>query len=84
MCYSGMHTSKGSVPFADVQSGGNTSGEKHMNKRRFHGEIARLRAPERLALLETERVVDTCLEGITARNVLVVHSLNTHRIHYTS
>jgi len=41
-----------------------------MHERRFHGEVERLRSPERLVLLETERVVDTCLEGITARKVL--------------
>jgi ubiquinone/menaquinone biosynthesis C-methylase UbiE len=41
-----------------------------MNERRFHGQIERLRSPGRLLLLETERVVDTCLEGMTARNVL--------------
>jgi ubiquinone/menaquinone biosynthesis C-methylase UbiE len=43
-----------------------------MNERRFHGEVERLRSPERLALLETERVVDTCLEGIPVRNVLEI------------
>lgn len=29
-----------------------------------------MRSPERLALLETERVVDACLEGVAARTVL--------------
>lgn len=41
-----------------------------MHERRFQGEVERLRSPRRLALLETERVVDTCLEGIQARSVL--------------
>ncbi|MCX6122332.1 MAG: class I SAM-dependent methyltransferase [Ignavibacteriales bacterium] len=43
-----------------------------MHERRFHGEIERLRTPQRLALLEVERVVDLCLEGIQATNVLDV------------
>jgi ubiquinone/menaquinone biosynthesis C-methylase UbiE len=41
-----------------------------MHERRFSGEIDRLRAPERLALLEVDRVVDLCLEGIHAVDVL--------------
>jgi ubiquinone/menaquinone biosynthesis C-methylase UbiE len=41
-----------------------------MHERRFHGEIERLRAPERVALLEVDRVVNLCLEGIHAVDVL--------------
>jgi ubiquinone/menaquinone biosynthesis C-methylase UbiE len=41
-----------------------------MHERRFHGNIERLRAPERLALLETGRVVDACLDGISVKNML--------------
>jgi ubiquinone/menaquinone biosynthesis C-methylase UbiE len=43
-----------------------------MHERRFQGDIERLRAPERLALLETDRVIDLCLEGIQVDNVLDV------------
>jgi ubiquinone/menaquinone biosynthesis C-methylase UbiE len=43
-----------------------------MHERRFHGEIERLRTPQRLALLEVDRVVDLSLEGIEAANVLDV------------
>jgi ubiquinone/menaquinone biosynthesis C-methylase UbiE len=43
-----------------------------MHERRYNGEIERLRAPERVALLEVDRVVDLCLEGIKAANVLDV------------
>jgi ubiquinone/menaquinone biosynthesis C-methylase UbiE len=43
-----------------------------MHERRFHGEIERLRAPERVALLEVDRVVNLCLEGIQAVDVLDV------------
>jgi ubiquinone/menaquinone biosynthesis C-methylase UbiE len=43
-----------------------------MHERRFNGEVERLRAPERLAMLEIDRVIDLCLEGIKAMNVLDV------------
>jgi ubiquinone/menaquinone biosynthesis C-methylase UbiE len=43
-----------------------------MHERRFQAEIERLRAPERLARLEVDRVVQACLEGLTARSVLDV------------
>jgi ubiquinone/menaquinone biosynthesis C-methylase UbiE len=43
-----------------------------MHERRFRGAGERLRAPQRLALLEVEKVVDLCLEGIQAVNVLDV------------
>ena len=41
-----------------------------MHERRFHGEIERLRTPQRLTLLEVDRVVDFCLEGIRANDLL--------------
>ncbi len=37
-----------------------------MNERRYDGEIERLRSPQRLALLEVERVVSLSLEGLDA------------------
>jgi ubiquinone/menaquinone biosynthesis C-methylase UbiE len=40
--------------------------------RRYAGEAERLRNPDRLKLLEVERVVDLCLEGITAGTMLDV------------
>lgn len=43
-----------------------------MHERRYNREIERLRAPQRLALLEVERVVDLCLEGIQTMTVLDV------------
>jgi ubiquinone/menaquinone biosynthesis C-methylase UbiE len=43
-----------------------------MHERRFNGEVERLRAPQRVALLEIERVVDLCLEGIYVNSVLDV------------
>lgn len=45
-----------------------------MHERRFNGEVERLRAPQRVALLEVDRVVDLCLEGIHVNNVLDVGS----------
>lgn len=42
------------------------------HERRFHGNADRLRSPERLALLEVERVVGLCLEGVSASRVLDV------------
>ena len=45
-----------------------------MHERRFKGEIERLRSPERIALLEVGRVVDLCLDGIRATDVLDVGS----------
>jgi ubiquinone/menaquinone biosynthesis C-methylase UbiE len=41
-----------------------------MKDRRFHGHPRDLRSPERLERLEVGRVVDLCLEGITAVSVL--------------
>jgi ubiquinone/menaquinone biosynthesis C-methylase UbiE len=48
----------------------NFQGLVHMNERRFHGNVERLRAPGRLEMLEIERVVSTCLENATIRTVL--------------
>ncbi|MHB0867023.1 MAG: class I SAM-dependent methyltransferase [Thermoleophilia bacterium] len=42
------------------------------HERRFHGEPERLRSPERLALLEVERVLALSLEGLQAKSVLDV------------
>lgn len=43
-----------------------------MDERAYKGEIAKLRAPERLKLLEVERVVELCLEQIFITKVLDV------------
>jgi ubiquinone/menaquinone biosynthesis C-methylase UbiE len=43
-----------------------------MHERRYTGEIERLRAPHRVTLLEVDHVVDLCLEGIQAVDVLDV------------
>lgn len=43
-----------------------------MHEKRFHGEIDRLRSPERVERLEVERVVDQCLEGAHIESVLDV------------
>jgi len=43
-----------------------------MHEKRFEGDIARLRAPERVERLEVERVVDLCLEGKANPTVLDV------------
>jgi len=42
------------------------------HERRFHGGAERLRAPERLQLLETERVVQLSTEGLKVESVLDV------------
>jgi ubiquinone/menaquinone biosynthesis C-methylase UbiE len=42
------------------------------HERRFHGDGARLRSPDRVALLEVDRVVALALEGLAARRVLDV------------
>jgi len=44
----------------------------HIHERRFHGAADRLRSPERIALLEVDRVVSLVLEGLTAATVLDV------------
>ncbi|MGD0590072.1 MAG: class I SAM-dependent methyltransferase [Bacteroidota bacterium] len=43
-----------------------------MHERRYNGEIERLRVLQRVALLEVDRVVNLCLDGIQATNVLDV------------
>jgi ubiquinone/menaquinone biosynthesis C-methylase UbiE len=43
-----------------------------MYERRFQGEADRLRAQERIALLEVDRVADSCLSGLAIGNVLDV------------
>jgi ubiquinone/menaquinone biosynthesis C-methylase UbiE len=43
-----------------------------MHERRFHGDAARLRSPERLARLEVDRVVALSLEEIAPRTLLDV------------
>lgn len=43
-----------------------------MHECRFHGDPERLRAPERVVLLEVDRVVQLTLEGITAGTILDV------------
>jgi ubiquinone/menaquinone biosynthesis C-methylase UbiE len=45
-----------------------------MHEKRFDGEIERLRAPERVARLEVERVVSLCLNEAELKNVLDVGS----------
>lgn len=48
-------------------------GDNRVNhERRFSGEIERLRLSRRVALLEVERVVDLCLEGIHVNSMLDV------------
>jgi ubiquinone/menaquinone biosynthesis C-methylase UbiE len=46
--------------------------DTHLHERRFHGEPDRLRSPERLALLEVERVVTLSMEGVSVESVLDV------------
>jgi ubiquinone/menaquinone biosynthesis C-methylase UbiE len=41
-----------------------------MHEKRFNGKVERLRAPERVALLEVERVVSLSLEGAELKTVL--------------
>jgi ubiquinone/menaquinone biosynthesis C-methylase UbiE len=43
-----------------------------MHERRFHGEVERLRVPQRVALLEVDRVIGLCLEDTQIMNVLDV------------
>jgi ubiquinone/menaquinone biosynthesis C-methylase UbiE len=43
-----------------------------VHEKRFKGNIDRLRAPERVARLEVDRVVDLCLEGGSVGSVLEV------------
>jgi ubiquinone/menaquinone biosynthesis C-methylase UbiE len=46
--------------------------DSRTHERRFHGEPDRLRSPERIALLEVERVVALSLERLAAKNALDV------------
>lgn len=46
--------------------------EGNGHEKRFSGEAARLRRPERVALLEVERVVGLSLEGVKVRKMLDV------------
>ncbi len=46
--------------------------DQNHHEKRFHGNLARLRSAERVAMLEPARVVAYSLECITARNVLDV------------
>ena len=43
-----------------------------MHERRFQKEAKELRSDERIALLETDRVVESCLDGLHIRSVLDV------------
>lgn len=43
-----------------------------MHEKRFHGGLERLRSAERLAMMETARVVSLSLEGLTSPRVLDV------------
>lgn len=43
-----------------------------MHERRFHGQAERLRSAQRLELVEVERVVGLCLEGLEVETVLDV------------
>jgi 2-polyprenyl-3-methyl-5-hydroxy-6-metoxy-1,4-benzoquinol methylase len=44
------------------------------NERRFHGKPDRLRSPERLALLEVERVIALSVEGLEPGRMLDVET----------
>ena len=43
-----------------------------MHEKIYEGGVERLRAPERVARLEVERVVSICLEGVELKSVLDV------------
>ncbi len=43
-----------------------------MNERTFHGDISRLRSPERMARLEVDRVVELCLSDNAIQSMLDV------------
>ncbi len=49
-----------------------SEGATHDHERRFHGAAERLRAPERVELLETEAVAQLCAEGVDVVSVLDV------------
>ncbi|MHB1390904.1 MAG: class I SAM-dependent methyltransferase [Thermoleophilia bacterium] len=56
----------------DGKTGHHHGHDQEAHERRFHGEPERLRSPERLALLEVERVVALSLEDLQAKRVLDV------------
>jgi hypothetical protein len=45
-----------------------------MHKRRYSGTVERLRMPERLALLEVDRVVNLAMKGSVSTTVLDVRT----------
>jgi ubiquinone/menaquinone biosynthesis C-methylase UbiE len=47
-------------------------GNTHLHERRYNAEIERLRSPQRVALLEVERVIDLCLDGIHVSSMMDV------------
>jgi ubiquinone/menaquinone biosynthesis C-methylase UbiE len=47
-------------------------GGERRHERRFHGSPEMLRSPGRVALMEVERVVALCLEGLDAKSALDV------------
>ena len=47
-------------------------GDEHNHERRFHGGPDRLRAPERIALMEVPRVAALSSEGLTIQTALDV------------
>jgi ubiquinone/menaquinone biosynthesis C-methylase UbiE len=51
---------------------GHETGAAHDHGKMFHGGAERLRAPERLALMEVPRVVQLSLEGATVATILDV------------
>jgi ubiquinone/menaquinone biosynthesis C-methylase UbiE len=50
----------------------NSHNNASVHERRFGGNIERLRLPDRIVLLEVERVVDLCFEGLHASSILDV------------
>ena len=44
----------------------------HMHERRFHKKAELLRSSERIALLEVDRVVRSCIEGLSIQSMLDV------------
>ena len=57
---------------SDDQAHEHLTNDKHTHERRFQGEADRLRAPERLALMEVPRVTGLSSEGLTVKNALDV------------
>jgi methylase of polypeptide subunit release factors len=44
--------------------------DSHRHYRRFHGDPKRLRSPQRVALLEVERVIALSMENLAVKSVL--------------